>query len=355
MDPQHDDIYDLIARSFSSELTEEETLLLNTWKAAEKSNLSAYQDFAEIWKHSNRLALPSQIDLSGSLEITRQKAGIRNREVKWMNLMRQIAAVLVLSVIFASTYQLVVKPVASLKKEVVVFQEVRAAFGTQTRLELPDGTMVSLNSGSTLKFPTTFDNSKTRLVYLSGEGNFKVAKNAQQPFIVDINKLQVRVLGTTFNVDAYPGNAAITIALVEGKILLQQTSNDKISDLMEMKPNQVAFFKQSENKIQWKEESDLTKYTAWTDGKIVFCNDPVNTVIQKLENWYNVDIELFDKKLENYRFTGTFIDEPLEQVLSILNLTSQMQYKVIPAKKLGDNSYSKRKIILKSARLWNKN
>jgi len=94
--------------------------------------------------------------------------------------------------------------------------------------------------------------------------------------------------------------------------------------------------------------SDLNKYTAWIDGKIVFSDDPVNTVIQKLENWYNVDIELSDKKMENYRFTGTFLDEPLEQVLSILNLTSQMQYKVIPAKRLGDNSFSKRKIILKS-------
>jgi ferric-dicitrate binding protein FerR (iron transport regulator) len=348
VDPQHDEIYDLIARSFSSELTEEETLLLNTWKAAEKSNLSAYQDFAEIWKHSNRLALPSQIDLSGSLKITRHKAGIKNREIKWMSLMRQIAAVLVLSVIFATTYHVVEKPVTLMKKEVVVFQEVRAAYGTQTRIELPDGTMVSLNSGSTLKFPTTFDNSKTRLVYLSGEGNFKVAKNAQQPFVVDINTLQVRVLGTTFNVDAYPANAAITVALAEGEVLLQKTNNDIISDLMEMKPNQVACFRKSENKIEWKEESDITKYTAWTDGKIVFSDDPVATVIQKLENWYNVDIELADKKLENYRFTGTFIDEPLEQVLIILNLTSQMQYKVIPAKKLGDNSFSKRKIILKS-------
>jgi len=348
MNLEQDEIYDLIAKSFTGELTEEESVHLNSWKATEKSNLAAYNDFIEIWKHSNRLALPSQIDLSGSLKITRNKAGIKNREIKWMSLMRQIAAVLVLSVIFASTYQLVVKPVTSMKKEVVVFQEVRAAFGTQTRLELPDGTMVSLNSGSTLKFPTTFDNNKTRLVYLSGEGNFKVAKNAQQPFIVDINKLQVRVLGTTFNVDAYPGNTAITIALVEGKILLQHTCKDKVSDLMEMKPNQVACFKKSENKIEWKAVSDLTKYTAWTDGKIVFSDDPVATVVQKLENWYNVDIELADKKLEKYRFTGTFIDEPLEQVLSILNLTSQMQYKIIPAKKLGDNSFSKRKIIIKS-------
>ena len=82
MEAKNDDIYDLIARSFSDKLTEEETLLLNTWKTAEKSNLIAYQDYAEIWKHSNRLALPSQIDLPGSLEITRHKAGIRNREIK---------------------------------------------------------------------------------------------------------------------------------------------------------------------------------------------------------------------------------------------------------------------------------
>ncbi|MCX6222687.1 MAG: DUF4974 domain-containing protein [Bacteroidia bacterium] len=353
MNLEQDEIYDLIAKSFTGELTEEESVHLNSWKAAEKSNLAGYNDLMEIWKHSNRLVLPSQIDLPKSLETTRQKAGIRNRKIKWMRLARQIAAVLVLAVMFASLYNLQFKPGGHGKSEAVVFQEVRAAYGTQSHIELPDGTMVCLNSGSTLKFPTTFNNCKTRLVYLSGEGNFKVAKNSKQPFLVDINKLQIKVLGTTFNVDAYPGNASITVALVEGKVLLQQINNDKISDMMEMKPNQVAFFKQSENKLQWKNENDLTKYTAWIDGKIVFSDDPVHTVIQKLENWYNVDIVLSDKKLENYRFTGTFIDEPLEQVLSILNLTSQMQYEVIPAKKLGDNSYSKRKIILKSKPIIN--
>ncbi|MCK9410802.1 MAG: FecR family protein [Prolixibacteraceae bacterium] len=348
MSPENDEIYDLIAKSFTDQLTEEESVHLNSWKTAEKANIDTYNDFVEIWKHSNRLALPSQIDLPQSLKTTRQKAGIYKTEIKWMSLIRQIAAVLILTVISSYFYNLLLKPGVNRETEAVVYQEVRAAYGTQTRVELPDGTMVNLNSGSTLKFPTSFKNYETRLVYLSGEGNFKVTKNSEQPFVVDINKLQVKVLGTTFNVDAYPGNSVTTIALVEGKILLQNTVNDKISDLMEMKPNQVAFFNQSENKLQWKNENDLTKYIAWTDGKIVFSNDPINTVIHKLENWYNVDIELSDKKLENYRFTGTFIDEPLEQVLSILNLTSQMQYKVIPAKKLGDNSFSKRKIIIKS-------
>jgi len=208
--------------------------------------------------------------------------------------------------------------------------------------------VVYLNSGSSLKFPNSFNGMKTRNVKLAGEGHFEVAKNKDQPFIVDIHKMQIKVLGTTFNVDAYANNTSFTIALVEGSIELQQKTNNGISKLLKMKPNQVAFYNQLDNKLIMETEDDLNKYTAWTDGKIILSNDPVNMVIQKLENWYNVDIELADKKLEKYRFTGTFIDEPLEQVLSILNLTSHMQYKVIPAQKLGDNSYSKRKIILKS-------
>lgn len=355
MNPEQEEIYDLIAKSFSGELTEEEIVCLTNWKAADKSNLIAYNEFSEIWYQSNRMVRPLalQIDLPKSLKITRQKAGLENGKIKWMSLMRQIAAVFVLAIIFASTYNLILAPVNPTKSGEVVFQEVRAAYGTRSHLELADGTIVNLNSGSTLKFPTTFTGENTRLVYLSGEGNFKVTKNSNQPFIVATNKIQIKVLGTNFNVEAYPENSAITVALLEGKVLLQQTINGKTSDLMEMKPNQVAFFKHSDNKLQLNNESNLAKYTAWIDGKIVFSNDPVNTVIQKLENWYNVDIELSDKKLENYRFTGVFVDEPLEQVLSILNLTSKMQYKIIPAKKMGDNSFSKRKIILYSNTISN--
>ncbi len=348
MNIENIEIYDLIAKSFSGELTEEESVNLNNWKSADKFNLLEYDDFSEIWKHSNRLAMPSQIDLPKSLGATRKKAGIESKKIKWLPVFAQIAAVLVLAMLFSALYNefLVTKP--QQKTETIVYQQVKASYGTQSRVELADGTVVYLNSGSTLRFPGSFNGMKTRNVELSGEGHFKVAKNMEQPFIVDIHKMQIKVLGTTFNVDAYTNNTSFTIALVEGSIELQQKTNNGISELLEMKPNQVAFYNQAENKLILETADDLSKYTAWTNGKIVLSNDPVNKVIQKLENWYNVDIELADKRLEKYRFTGTFIDEPLEQVLSILNLTSQMEYIVIPAKKLGDNSYSKRKIILKS-------
>ena len=348
MNIENDSIYDLIAKSLSGELTDEELVSLNDWINADKLNLLEYNDFKEIWKHSNRLAMPSPIDLPKSLGTTRDKAGIDKKNIKWLPVFAQIAAVLVLAVLLSSLYNLFIIGKPQEKTGTIVYQQVKASYGTQSRVDLADGTVVYLNSGSTLRFPNSFNGMKTRNVELTGEGHFEVAKNKEQPFIVDIHKIQIKVLGTTFNVDAYTNNNSFTIALVDGSIEIQQKTDIGISDLLEMKPNQVAFYNQAENKLTFETDDDLSKYTAWTDGKIVLSNDPVNKVIQKLENWYNVDIELADKKLERYRFTGTFIDEPLEQILNILNLTSQMEYKVIPASKLSDKSYSKRKIILKS-------
>ena len=348
MNIENDEIYSLITRSFTGELTVEESEVLNNWKSADRSNLAEFKDYQSIWEHSNRLVMPTPLNLPQYLTTARKKAGIDTQPIKWMPLVAQIAAVLVLALLFSSIYNmfLVTKPIE--KTESLVYQQVKATYGTQSRIDLSDGTVVYLNSGSTLRFPSSFTGQKTRNVELIGEGNFTVAKNIEQPFIVDIRKMQIKVLGTTFNVDAYPDNEAFTIALVEGKIQLQQYNGKETVDLIEMKPNMVATYKQAANKLIYNTEDDLSKYTAWTNGKIVFSDDPVTTVVQKLENWYNVDIEIADKKLEKYRFTATFIDEPLEQVLSILNRTSKMEYEVVPAQKLGDNSYSKRKIILKS-------
>lgn len=348
MNKEHTEIYELIAKSFSGELTEEDTLLLNRWKTAEASNLREYEDIKIIWARSERLVIPSPIDFQKSLGLTRKKAGIDSKKFNWPLFFIQIAAVLVLALLFSSVYNALLVPDHKNKSASLVYQEVKASYGTQSRVELADGTIVYLNSGSTLRFPNSFDNMKTRRVELTGEGFFTVAKNNEHPFIVDLHRIQIKVLGTSFNAEAYPENPTITIALVEGSIQLQQRNSEDINDLLKMKPNNVAIYKQTENILQWKTEDDLNKYTAWREGKIVFSNDPVNTVIQKLEHWYNVDIELSEPVIKKYRFTGTFIDEPLEQVLTILNMTSKMSYSIIPAEKRDDNSYTKRRIILKS-------
>jgi len=345
---EKDDIYNLIAKSFSGELTGEELARLNSWKTAERSNMAEYNDYLDIWCRSSRLGMTSKIDFPKSLDTTRQMAGIGRMPIRLFPVLVQIAAVLVLSLLFSAFYNHFLVPKYIQKSESAVYQQVRASYGTQTRVELSDGTEVYLNSGSSLRFPLSFEGMNNRKVELIGEGHFNVAKNNKQPFVVDIHKMQIKVFGTTFNVEAYPDDLTYTVALIEGSIQLQKKSDSGASEFIDMKPNQVAVYQQSENILVCKTEDDLNKYSAWIEGKIVFSNDPVNTVTQKLGNWFNVDIEIADKKLEKYRFTGTFIDEPLEQVLNILNMTSQMQYQFIPARKLSDNTYTKRKIILTS-------
>ncbi|MDP3433762.1 MAG: DUF4974 domain-containing protein [Bacteroidota bacterium] len=351
MDSEINRIYSIIAKSLTSKIDDQELKELEEWKLASKVNLSEYNDFVELWIKSGSLALPSAINHHNAFKIIRNNTGLNSSPKRWLNVAMQVAAVLVLSIIFSGVYTYMTNErtgtIFSNAASLPVYHEIKAAFGTQAKVELADGTVVFLNSGSKLRFPQTFDHQAQRKVLLDGEGYFSVTKNLDQPFIVQVNKLDIKVLGTTFNVEAYNDNQSVNIALVEGSVLLQEQSESGSKDLMQLSPNQVATLNKSDNKLSKTEIVDLYKYTAWINGRIVFYDDPIETVVNKLGKWYNVDIAIADKRLENYRFTGTFIDESLEQILNILSLTSPMTYSIESSMKQVDNSMSKRKITLK--------
>jgi len=348
MEKKFTDIYELIAKSFDGNITDEESQILEEWKAENDTNLQEYAEYSRLWENSKLLKFPVPIDISHALNITRVKANIMTKRSRTLWYVAQAAAVLLLALIFSGVYNYFYSPVpGEIVEETTVYQEMKAAFGTQSRVDLPDGSVVFLNSGSTLRFPVSFTGSGNRHVYLSGEGYFTVKTDKAKPFIVKTDEIDIKALGTSFNVDAYKNNSLVTVALVEGELELKKYIYNKDNEIL-MKPNQVVNFNKTENILSRKDDEDLFKYTAWTEGKIVFVNDPIDMVMSKLSNWYNVDIILADKRLYSYRFTGTFINEPVEQVLNILNLTSAMRYTIQPARKNGDNSYTKRKIFLRS-------
>lgn len=353
MNPNSNDIYALIAKSLTDQLNEAELNTLEEWKSDSNENLQEYNDITELWIKSGSLQLPEPFDFSEAQNLVYQKAGIYSTNKKrWINWVVQAAAVLVLSFVFSGIYksfnqsdqtQLVAKNTTK-----PVYQEIQSAFGTQVKVELSDGTKVFLNSGSKLRFPQTFDNQAQRTVFLDGEGYFDVTKNKEQPFVVQVNHLNIKVLGTKFNVDAYNDNKSISVALVEGSVVLQDHSEEGSKELMSLSPNQVATLDTTSQKLIKTDVPAMDKYTAWVNGRIVFFGDPIQTVVNKLSKWYNAEIVISDKRLENYRFTGTFINEPLEQVLNVLSLTSKMNYTIDPARKQSDNTITKRKVILKS-------
>lgn len=347
-----ENIYGIIAKSFSEKLDEQETAELENWKLSSSENLKEYNDFVSIWTQSASLKMPNAINEPSALNTIRNNSGIFSSRKRWINWLTQAAAVLVLSIVFSGIYNYLNKEdhenIVTESSSLPVYQEVKAAYGTQAKVELADGTIVYLNSGSKLRFPLTFENQKQRKVNLDGEGYFSVTKMKQHPFIVETSQMNIRVLGTIFNVDAYSDNSMINVALVKGSVELQQNIGENTEDLMKLAPNQVASLNKTDKTLVKTDVDDLNKYTAWINGRIVFYDDPIQTVVKKLGKWYNVDITISDKRLENYRFTGTFMDESLEQILSILSRTSPMSYVILPLEKQGDGSMSKRKIILKS-------
>lgn len=345
-------IYGIIAKSFSEKLDEHETAELENWKSSSRENLKEYNDFVSIWTQSASLKMPNTINEPTALNTIHNNSEIFSSRKRWINWLMQAAAVFVLSIVFSGIYNYLNKEdrenIIAESSSLPVYQEIKAAYGTQAKVELADGTIVYLNSGSKLRFPVTFDNQKQRKVNLDGEGYFSVTKMEQHPFIVETSQMNIKVLGTIFNVDAYSDNSMINVALVKGSVELQQNIGESTVDLMKLVHNQVASLNKTDKTLVKTDVADLYKYTAWINGRIVFYDDPIQTVVEKLGKWYNVDITISDKRLENYRFTGTFMNESLEQILSILSRTSQMSYIILPLKKLADGSMSKRKIILKS-------
>ena len=208
-----------------------------------------------------------------------------------------------------------------------------APVGSRVAFSLPDGTDGMLNSGSTLSYAIPFE--RKRDVALAGEAWFEVTPDVKHPFRIDAGKLKLTVLGTTFNVNAYPDENYTEVVLETGSVLVDC---EKYKEGMVMQPSERLIYRSG--KII-KSKTDPSKYSSWTEGKLVFRSDSMSEVARRIERWYNVNVELMDSNLENYSFRATFEDDPLEEVLKFLSMTSPIRYKIAPREIMADSTYAK--------------
>jgi len=209
----------------------------------------------------------------------------------------------------------------------LVYNELVVPYGKKFKLLLADGTQVNLNSGSSLRYPVNFIKGKIREVFLKGEGLFEVAKDKEHPFIVNVNDINVRVLGTTFNISSYEEDAFISTVLVEGAV--EVSSVNKPEDIALLKPGYKASWSKEKGNIVL-EEVDVNTYTSWVDGKMVFRSLPFKNMLRKLERNYNVSIINKNESLNNEVFSATFHTgiETVEQVLNYISKNQSFNYKV---------------------------
>jgi transmembrane sensor len=201
--------------------------------------------------------------------------------------------------------------------------------GKKFQVVLSDGTTVYLNAGSSFKYPENFIDSENRQVYLlKGEAYFEVAKDVRHPFVVNTNAVNVRVLGTEFNISSYPEDASISTVLIEGAVSIYGNKEiyNKAASL-KLKPG----YKASWNKIKKNvtvEEVDIKIYTGWKDGELIFKNTQFKNIIKKLERHFNVSIKSNNAKLNEEYFDAKFDIETIDQVLNAFNKSIKIRYTI---------------------------
>jgi ferric-dicitrate binding protein FerR (iron transport regulator) len=257
------------------------------------------------------------------------------------------------SVIFILGIGFLVKWNSDLKSSTLKdIQQVFVKPGSKSKIILPDGTVVRLNGSSTLSYHKDF-NKTLREVTLEGEAYFDVTKNASHPFIVHTSRIDIKVLGTLFNVKSYDADPTIETTLLRGSVEVYN-KDDPSAPKVILKPNEKLVFRKDEedesplqktgnrdslrifntdqdisiSALSANKPDSLKEETSWLYNRLVLNGDDFGNLAAKLERWYGVKIEINNLGLKQYHFNGIFENETLEEALAALQLTVKFKYEI---------------------------
>jgi ferric-dicitrate binding protein FerR (iron transport regulator) len=335
----HDHLPDFLIAYLHGNASEEQVQLAIEW-IQNPENTEVFQQLKKVDSLTADLNLLRQFDLPKGKQQVRKKYRA-NKIVSISGWMQRIAAVLFIPVLLGGIwYYLQQNELRNELKVLMVTQEIVTQPGTKTHLFLPDSTEVWLNAASSLKFPSAFVGNERRIA-LEGEAIFKVFKNKNKPFIVGTSCMDIEAVGTEFNVSAYPGDLKLSTTLAEGKVKITEKAD--ASKVIYIDPGVQVNFDTS-NKTYKTENVRVKDVIAWRDGVLIFDETPFHEVVARLGRWFNADIQIRDQSIANYRFTGTFTSESLDQVMELLTLTTPITYSSNKREVLDDKTYSKQEI-----------
>jgi transmembrane sensor len=362
-----DRIWELIAKKLSGEATMPELKELEDTMRQEPDMHYSMQTVADLWHHNQ----PAREDAYTAFErhSTRmQELGMdygktitpaitieeefpepaRRRKPLKIALMTLCAAIIAVAG-FYGYHAMYPKAIAA--KPVSDKSEVSTRYGSRTKLVLPDGSQVWLNAGSKLTYDKLYGNS-IREVALSGEAFFDVVKNPAKPFVIHTAKIDIKVLGTAFNVKSYPGEKSTETSLIRGsievtihnrssgKIILKPNeklviANDDEADskLARQKPATVKAAAQQEpfvaiSHLTYQPKDSTIVETSWVDNKLIFRSQTFEDLAAQLERWYDVSIIIADEKVKKKKLTGVFENETIDQALTALQFTVPFRYSI---------------------------
>ncbi len=312
-----------MARILADEATPGQREELEVWMQESHQNRELFMQVRKDWQSADSLKDKTKYNVDAAWE--NQKQRILNNEQK------SFAEPTVYSHNFRRTFARVAALVLLLIATGAVFfyfqhnQPAKELLATgngteQQEVRLPDGSVVVLNQGATLKYPETF--GKIRNVTLTGEAFFQVTKNPDRPFVIDAGDATITVLGTSFNVNSSPVNKEVEVFVETGKVKVAPVGNQEKPIILV--PGYIG--RVSGDKTEKLRNTDQN-YMAWKTRQMIFRDTPLPEVVNTIERVYHVDVELNGDNLKNCRFSSTFIRQDLKLVLEVLSTTFDLRIK----------------------------
>ena len=321
----------LLARYLSHECSEGEKADVEAWLASDIENRNLISSMQTVWESPEPQSQMSDVgrlweEVSAKAGITAESEalnqGVIVRMAEWFQPrvypVLRFAAVLLVAVSLAYMSQTLFPA-----DQVARLEQLAVGNGARDEITLSDGTHIALDSGSLLKYSETFD-SDTRDVYLSGEGYFEVAPNADKPFVVHANDAVVKVLGTRFNLRAWQSDQKTTVVVAEGKISFG-LEDGSVENAVVITKGQASYL--SKNGGPSKPQSaDIEKHLGWMQNEVYFESAPLSEVLYQLERWYNVRFIIEETAAATEQLTIHLQAKSLEDALELISALTGLDY-----------------------------
>ena len=325
----HNDIDEIIVACLSNKATKIDQVSLEKWLNESEDNRAQFEIMQTVWREKSRE--PKVINADEVLdEIWEKGTGEKSKPVKksidLSYLFKIAAAVLVLLVTTFIFYNYIDSkegselPIADVNQKII--KENPA--GQKSKIILPDGSEVWLNSASKITYQENF-NQQARTINLLGEAFFKVKKDLSRPFIVNTGSIKTIALGTSFNISAYPQDESVEVALITGKVKVLDSAI--INEEVILKPNDGVKYNLEDHTLA-KMMINSDQVIAWKDGILVFDGENFEQFKRKIENWYGVEVLVEGQVPDNWRIRATFDNEYLTNIMNTISFNKKFNYKL---------------------------
>ncbi len=314
---------EILAAYLSGALDAEQRAAVEAWYDASPANRRLMGEIYRLLYLNDRINDTARIDVEKAYVHCRTRIREQARRLMWHRSLKRLAASAAVIVVLLAGGWMARSSVERLTRPMVVYTQV----GERSQAVLPDGTKVWLNSSSRVEYAASFFSRKRR-VKMDGEAYFEVSHDRHAPFVVSTNGLDIRVLGTRFNIRNNEDKHLITTVLLEGSVEASVTGERGTA--LRLHPSQQLIFDTDTKSMLLTDIPTAERSINWIYGRFSFEHNTLEEIAEELNRCYNVDIRFKDDALRQLRFSGDFqVDDGIYHIMSVLQLTSKFNYRIV--------------------------